>query len=225
EADVMPLLASQDRFVRYAGRQLLQAIDPNAWIEAAIAADGYPQAPEALMAYVEVTDNAAVWDITRIARRELELLRANPSEAQLLDLVRLIQRTTLKDNGVRNYSAASSAAGVGALPPAGAAPPAGGGGGGGGGGGAGSVTTQMGQMLLDRFPAADTALSREIARLVAYWDVPGTVSKLTLELERGSGTREQQIHYAEMLSAVGDGWDEEAVGRMATWLEKVYRED
>jgi putative heme-binding domain-containing protein len=224
-ADVFPLLASDDRFVRYAGRLLLQAIDPNQWAEAAFTLDEYPAATEALMAHVEILDNAQVWDITRIARRELELLRANPSEPALLDLVRLIQRTTLKDHNVRNYGAAPSTAGVGALPPAGAQPAQGGGGGGGQGAGPGSVHTQMGQLLLARFPAADTAVNREIARLLSYWQVPGTISKLTDELDNPSISREQQIHYAEMASAVDEEWQAESVERMAAWLEKVYKED
>jgi putative heme-binding domain-containing protein len=224
--DVLPLLGSSDRFVRYAGRQLLQAINPNEWTEAAFALTEHPQAPEALLAYVELIDNANVWQVTRAARRELELMQANPSDAELLDLVRLVQRTTLKDHDVRNYSAAPSAVGVGALPPPGQQPAGGGGGGGGfGGGGPGSVQTQIGQLLLERFPVADTALNREIARLAAYWSAPGTVSKLSAELEAPGLNREQQIHYAEMLSAVPDEWDTASVDRMAAWLEKVARED
>ena len=224
EADVLPLLASSDRFVRYAGRLLLQAIDPNEWTEAAFALEQHPQATEALLAQVEILDEANVWYLTRLARRELELLQRNPSGQELLDLVRLIQRTTLKDHGVRNFSAAASAPGVGALPPAGAAPAATGGGGRGQ-GGPGSVQVQIGRLLLDRFPAPDSAVNREIARLLAYWGTPGTVEKLTAELDNAANSREQQIHYAEMLSAVDEGWDQPAIDRMATWLEKVYRED
>jgi putative heme-binding domain-containing protein len=225
EADVLPLLGSDDRFVRYAGRLLLQALDPNQWTEAAFALEEHPQATEALLAQVEILDESNVWYATRLARRELELLQRNPSDRELLDLVRLIQRTTLKDHGVRNYSAASAAAGVGALPPPGVAPPAGGGGGGRGQGGPGSVQVQIGRLLLERFPAADTALNREIARLVAYWAVPESIDELSAELENPANSREQQMHYAEMLSAIDEGWEAPAIERMAAWLEKVYRED
>ena len=223
-ADVMPLLGSEDRFVRYAGRKLLEAIDPNEWTAEAYALDSYPEVAEALLAQVEILDDANVWYLTRLARRELELLQRNPSDDELLDLVRLIQRTTLKDHGVRNLSAAASTAGVGALPPPGTTPPSSGGGGRGQ-GGPGSVYVQMGQLLLDRFPAADTAVNREIARLLAYWEIPGTIEELTLELENSSHTREQQIHYAEMLSHIEEGWEEPAIERMTAWLEKVYAED
>src|SRR5690606_244892 len=121
-------LSSSDRMVRYAGRNLLTAIDPEAWREAAFALDSYPAATEALMAQGEVLDEAKVWVTTRLARRQLELLQRGPSDAELLDLVRLIQRTTVKDHGVRNYSAAPAVVGVGALPPPGVQPQQGGGG-------------------------------------------------------------------------------------------------
>lgn len=220
---VMPLLSSPDRLVRYAGRKLLTAIDPEAWSEAAFALDSHPAATEALMAQVEILDAANVWTATRLARRELELLQRGPSDAELLDLVRLVQRTTLKDHGVRNYSAASSRPGVGALPPPGVQPQQGGGGG--RPGGAGSVQMQIGQLLLERFPSANADLNREIARLLAYWSIPSTIEALTGELGREPNDREQQIHYAEMLSFIGDGWEEPAMERMASWLETVYRED
>src|SRR5690606_18301141 len=45
------------------------------------------------------------------------------------------------------------------------------------------------------------------------------------ELDNPANGREQQIHYAEMLSAVEEGWDAQSIERMASWLEKVYRED
>lgn len=223
EQDVMPLLASSDRFVRYAGRQLLKAIDPNEWTEAAFAADQFPVANEALLAQVEILNDANVWMTTRLIRRQLELLQRNPSDADLLDLVRLIQRTTLKDHGIRNFSAASSTAGVGALPPPGTPPPTTGGGR--GQGGPGSVHMQMGDLLLARFPSSDQALNREIARLLAYWQTPGTVEELTAELSNPANDREQQLHYGEMLSFVEEGWDEPSIERMAAWLEKVHRED
>ena len=84
---------------------------------------------------------------------------------------------------------------------------------------------QMGQLLLERFPAADTAVNREVARLLAYWEIPGTIDELTTELENSSHSREQQIHYAEMLSQIEEGWEAPAVERMTAWLEKVYAED
>lgn len=219
---VMPLLASEDRLVRYAGRKLLTALDPETWTEAAFAADAFPQAAEALLAQVEILDVANVWMTTRLARRQLELLQRGPADAHLLDLVRLIQRTTLKDHGVRNFSAGSSEVGVGALPPPGPQPAAGGGG---RPGGSPPVQVQVGELLLQRFPSANDDLNREIARLLAYWEIPGTIEALTGELGRQPVDREQQIHYAEMLSFIEEGWEAPAMERMAAWLETVYRED
>lgn len=232
--DVLPLLASPDRFVRYAGRALLRATNPNLWKEAALELTGYPQAPEALMAYLETITSPDTWDVRRFVARELELLRENPSDRELLDLVRVIQRTILESNGVRGFEARSSRPGLmqerratGIQGGVQAAPRAGGGGGGGRGQGQRPnppAFVQIGQLLLERFPTADSLLNREIARVLVALDVEGATGKIAAELSRPGNGREQQFHYAWMLSFARTGWDETSIGQMTAWLERVYRE-
>jgi putative heme-binding domain-containing protein len=218
--DVMPLLSSPDHFVRYAGRGLLRALNPNLWKEAAYTASGYPQATEALLALVEISDNADIWEVSRLVRRELELLAANPSDAQLLDLVRLIQRTTLKDNGVRNIAAGPSSRGVapllpvGQTAPAAAAAPA-----------QNTAYAEMTRILLRRFPSSQASTNLEIARLLAYWNNSQAVSPILAEMRKPETSREQQLQYAELLSMMNAGWNDAAADQMTAWLERAYTEN
>jgi putative heme-binding domain-containing protein len=232
-ADVFPLLSSPDRQVRYAARNVLHAIDRNEWREAAFTASGYPQAPEALMAFIQTMDDRNIWDTHRLARRDAELLRANPTDAQLRDLVRVIQRTILVSNGVTNIPAGPSTLGVqqtrqatginGGAPPrvpgAQQGPP-----GGGQGQQVQSPYTEIGALLLARFPTPDSLLNREMARVLASLETAGALPKLTAELSRPSNGREQQIHYAYMLGFMKNGWDAATVNQTTSWLEKVYKE-
>jgi putative heme-binding domain-containing protein len=204
--DIMPLLNSPDRFVRYAARAVLQETNRADWYEAALASMGYPMAHEALLAIVQSMDDPYIQVIQRLVNREVELLSTNPSGAELLSLLRVMQRTMLEDRGVRF-----------------------GGTGGGGGGGNNQPQTPtgyaaIGQTLLARFPAADTAANREMAKILVYLEPEGTAAKLTAELHKPQNTRTQQIAIADALGFLESGWDAESIERMTSWFEKVYNE-
>ena len=334
--DVFPLLESEDRFVRYAARTLLRRMDRNAWREATLQADQYPQAAEALMAYVQTIDNPNVFDVEVLLQRQLELLEADPSNDELLQLIRVMERTMLEDQGVRSFTVeqeqavASDSAAVqfaeveqegststfafefdggsygqiagdataegdsleGALvvggnrlsltgtrkgskqasqqqdslqQQQGASPvresqpqnkqaratglrgswslelqtPQGSTEGtlavsgspdslAGkiifGQGSPDLVYERMGRVLLERFPAADSSLNREFARVFAYLQPPGAVAKLVAALDSARLSREQQIHYAYALSNIEAGWDSTSVDQMIAWFEKVDNE-
>lgn len=226
--DVLPLLASPDRFVRYAARKLLTQTNSNRWKEEALALATYPQATEALMAYIETIESPDMWNVSRLVRRELELLKANPTEPDLLDLVRVIQRTILERNGVEDFEAGSSQQGLmqerratgtqggeqrdrefGGRDRDEDPEPA---------------FTQIGQLLLARLPAADSMLSRELARALAALETPGAAAKIAAELSNPRNGRDQQIHYADMLSYMESGWDDATIDQMTTWLAKVWQE-
>ena len=194
--DVFPLLGSEDRFVRYAARQVLQRINRNAWREAAMQADEYPQAAEALMAYVETIDDPNVFLVQDLLERETELLEESPSNDELLKLIRVIERTMLEDEGVEFA----------------------------GGGDDPGEYDRISSMLIERFPTADSSLNREIARVFAYLKPEEAVSELAAELEDSDISRKQQIFYAYALSNIDVGWDEEAVDQLASWFEKVHSE-
>lgn len=200
--DVFPLLASEDRYVRYAAKELLRRINPNDWRDAALAADGYPEAPLALLAYVQSLHDLSVKEIALLVERQLALLKAEPSDGELLDLIRAMQVTMVNDMGLkferprrRRFDAQEE----GPYP-------------------------QIGSILLDRFPTRHDALDREIARVLVHLEPEGTVGKLVAELDNPDNGREQQIHYAFALSALEYGWDETATEQMTSWFERVRDE-
>ena len=199
--DVFPLLSSEDRFVRYAGRTLLRRMNRNSWRQAALQADEYPQAAEALMAYVQTIDNPNTFDVRTLLRRELDLLREDPSNDELIQLIRVMQRTMLEDQGVRSFMDDSEDEENEV-----------------------TIYRQMGNILLERFPAADSSLNREIARTLVYLEQPGAVDKLIAELDNPDIGRGQQIFYAYALSNLSVGWDESSADRLVSWFEKVDQE-
>jgi putative heme-binding domain-containing protein len=236
-AEVMPLLASPDRFVRYSARKLLNQIDSNLWKEAAFTTTGYPQAPEALMAYLETYNSPDIWSSWRLARRDNELLQANPTDAQLRDLVRVIERTILESYGVTNIPGQASARGN-QVPEGGGVPvtqaaagvpdqplprPEGQGGGGPGGGNSG-VYNQIGATLLQRFPTADSLLNRDIARILTALGTTGATPKIAGQLNNPRNGREQQLFYAYILRFADTGWDQPSVNEMTAFLERAYKE-
>ncbi len=200
--DVFPLLASEDRFVRYAVKELLRRINLNDWREEALAADGYPEAPMALLAYAQSLNDPSVKDITLLVERELELLKANPSDSELLDLIRTMEVTMVNDLGLtfqRGRGGGNNNQEPGPYP-------------------------QIASMLLERFPTRHDGLDREVARLLVHLEPEGAVSKLATELHNADNSREQQIFYAYALSVLEFGWDDTSIEQMITWLEKVRNE-
>lgn len=249
-SDVFPLLGSQDPYLRYSARTLLRELNPNSWREEMYRLTEMRAATSALLAYVQaVEDDHDRYNFARFLNRQRELFASNPGEAELLDLVRLMQYSMTKDAGVRTYPAFPSAArvrgGVVYLPGRGFfnvdtvtvvtttslpanAQSAGGGGGGGGAGGAPAqpmgVYPQIGSLLLQRFPASDWRLNREIARVLAYLQTPGAIPELLAELEKPTNDAKQQMHMADMLSRFEQGWDAPLAERMTAWYEKAARE-
>ena len=240
--DVFPLLSSQDPYLRYSARTLLRELNPNGWREEMYRLTETRAATTALLAYLQaVEDDHDRYNFARFLNRQRELLEANPSDAELLDLVRLMQYSMTKDAGVRTYPAFPSSArvrgGVVYLPgrgffnvdtvvvvtttnlPANAQTASGG-----GAGGTPGVYPQIGSRLLQRFPTADWRLNREIARVLAYLQTPGSIPKLMDELEKTSNDSKQQLHMADMLSRFEQGWDAPLVERMTVWYEKAGRE-
>ncbi len=204
-ADVFPLLASPDRFVRYAGRNLLRELNRNGWQEAALAADGFPQAPEALMALVQSIHSPYMKDLERIVERQLELLHMRPVGDDLLALLRTMQRTMLEDHGVNLGARPFFRRGNDDQPARG--------------------YEGIGKELLEVFPSGDWRVDRELARILAYLEPPGTASALAAELGAVHNDRLQQIAYADALSFVESGWEAESIDGMVSWLETVYAEE
>ncbi len=200
--DVLPLLSSEDRFVRFAGKELLRRINLNDWRDAVLALDGYPEAPMGLLAYVQALGDPSVKEITLLAEREMELLKGNPTISGLVDLIRVMQVTMVNDLDLTLDNTR----------------------GGGFNNDEDGPYPQMASILLDRFPTRHDPLDREIARVLVHLEPEGAVAKLVAELDNAENSREQQIHYAYALSALEYGWDDASVEQMVSWFERVRDE-
>ena len=239
--DILPLLSSDDRFVRYQARHLLLQTRRALWEQEALALQGYPAAAEGLLAFVETLKlhTPHITDVTRALARGVQLLRERPTDEQLLLLLRPIQRAMLEDYGVTDHPINAAGANVqpayniaryGLPGPDGtpgrvqARDSAGAGGAGRDRQDTRSAYAVIGEILLERFPARDTLLSRELVRTMAYLETPGAVEKISRELENPANPRTQQIFYADQLGFIRTNWDDASVDRLASWLERVYRE-
>jgi putative heme-binding domain-containing protein len=96
--DLLPPLGDDDRHVRWAARQALVRTNRNLWREAAFAVDRHPAATEALLALTETA--VGTFEIRALLQRELTLLQANPTNEELLPLLRVVHRTLTADQGV-----------------------------------------------------------------------------------------------------------------------------
>ncbi len=99
-ADVLPLLGHDDRFVRYAAREVLRRINRNRWSDAAFAVDTFPAASEALLVLTQTT--VAATDIRQLLTRELELLKTGVPDAHLRTFLRVVHLTMIRDEGVNH---------------------------------------------------------------------------------------------------------------------------
>ncbi|MEX2364258.1 MAG: HEAT repeat domain-containing protein [Balneolaceae bacterium] len=228
--DIFPLLASEDDALRFAGRILLRTVNPNRWRESALSLTDYPLVTETLLAYVQTIGNhQEMYSFNRILNRQLELLKDNPTDEQLLDLVRLLQYTMTKDMGVRNFPVIDSGSrvmgGVIYVPgegwfhsdqtnPDGTM------------GSAFSTVinlySEVGRSLLDRFPSDDWRLNREISRVFAYLQTQEALDQILAELSNEQD-RKQQIHYIDMAVRFEDGWTDESIEQVTEWFTNAAR--
>ena len=199
--DLFPLLESDDRFVRYAARNVLRRTDRNTWRDAALKTEGYPQAAEALLALVQTINSPDLNEVNYLLEREVELLKAEPSNEELRQLLRVINLTMLQDYGVE-----FAGSNRGPNPEPGPYP-------------------QIGEMLLARFPTEDSLLNRDIARTLAYLQTSDAVGAIADALQSApADDREQQIFYMYALSTFEEGWEDEQKETVMQWFEKVRDE-
>jgi putative heme-binding domain-containing protein len=96
--NTLTLLSDNDRFVRYAARELLERTNRNAWREKVLALEKYPAAVDGLMALVQTAEGTQ--DVPVLLEREIELLEDDPPAEHLTGLLRIIQRTMMHDKGI-----------------------------------------------------------------------------------------------------------------------------
>ena len=99
--DLFPLLSSPDRWLRYSARQVLRRTNRNLWRDDALRIGTYPGAIEALLALAQTATGTN--DVPYLLERELELVKHNPENENLLGLLRAIHLTMIQDEDV-DYS-------------------------------------------------------------------------------------------------------------------------
>lgn len=70
------------------------------------------------------------------------------------------------------------------------------------------------------FPARDRRINRELASLLVYLDAPH-IAERTLAQLRGSGTQEDQIHFAYVLKDLKTGWTPELRDSYFRWFNEA----
>ena len=184
-----PLLGHSERFVRYSARELLERTNRNLWRDRALKEEDTGTAIISLLALVQTI--SGTWDMDELLSREQKLLQSDLSDDELLRLMRIIQLSFIRGEGVQWPK----------------------------------LIDPMGQNLLDRFPSGDWRLNRELARTLAYLQVPGTVEKLLEAMSRETNDREQAIFYVYCLRTISQGWSREQREVFIRWFEKTQKED
>jgi putative heme-binding domain-containing protein len=194
--DIYALLADRDRFVRWAGRILLEYTPRATWEARALADDNPASAPEALVAWARTADpvreSNRVPNLQAGLERQLTLMQQVDWPADdLLRLYRAFMLTTSLMRGAAGHSAASRA--------------------------------RIHAAVTSRFPSNDERLNREVAQLIAYAGQPGAIDQLLDAMPKGNTNQELTMHYLYALRAITAGWTIDQKERLAEVLGRTSR--
>ncbi len=227
--DVEPLArlaGSDDRFLAYAARLLLERTPTDLWLPA-LASGSARQRLTALLALYRAEPRAMPpADLLERAVQLVESLPLDRPTYESLDALRLCQLALLacKDEAAvadrasrsdAERANADEAQEASSEPPAliaAALPPA----------------RRLGQLLLAHFPAAPaegptdlvTAFNHESSRLLAFLQLPQAAPLLIAGLQQGR-TQEDRLHYALSLRYLRAGWDLALRRRLLEWYEST----
>lgn len=70
------------------------------------------------------------------------------------------------------------------------------------------------------YPSDDTGMNRLAGEILVFLNAPSARTK-TLALLESAPTQEEQVRYAYLLSAIGDGWTEAERVRVASWFRRA----
>lgn len=101
-ADVLPLLGSADRHLRYAARELLRHVNRNLWREGAMAIVTMPAAIDAQVVLAQTAVVAT--DIPPLLDRQLALVTAGTSGQDLTGVLRAMHLSLIRIRGVKHAS-------------------------------------------------------------------------------------------------------------------------
>ena len=194
--DIYALLADPDRFVRWAGRILLEYTPRATWQARALADDNPTSAPEALVAWARTADpvreSNRVPNLQAGLERQLTLMqRVNWPADDLLRLYRAFMLTTSLMPGTAGHSAANRA--------------------------------RIHAAVSSRFPSNDERLNREVVQLIAYAGQPGAIDQILEAMPKGNTNQELTMHYLYALRAITAGWTTDQKERLAEVLGRTSR--
>lgn len=84
-----------------------------------------------------------------------------------------------------------------------------------------SVRQQVHAALINRFPAKEEALSRELARTLAYCGQPEAIGKILAAMPKDEENTQLQIHYAYCLREIKKGWTPDQKRQLMNWYPKA----
>lgn len=82
-----------------------------------------------------------------------------------------------------------------------------------------ATRARIGERLMTRFPCGERRLDRELARVLAYLQAPGTAERCVERL-LASEDQGDAVHYALVLRGLRAGWTTEARERYFRWLHE-----
>jgi putative heme-binding domain-containing protein len=186
------LLASPDRFVRYAARLAVERIPADKWRERALQSDNPRQAALGLLALLRVAPESV--DLERFLIRERALIEGclkSGDDSGLIDMIRVAERTMIA--GGRDATAQAIGRALLADFPRGGRP-----------------TDTLDQRALDQ----------ETARIACFLQLPEAPRRL-IDALAATTDRQLAIHYAMCLAYQKTGWDTPLALRLLDWYEST----
>lgn len=182
------LLDSPDRFVRTAARNALVRMDRSLWAES-VAGDSLEKRPR-----------GALEGLVAMIQTQALAVDADAVFAKLLEY----SSAPMDDDTLLGYLRALQLAFIrDLLPPQ---------------PGRAALKAQIGPRLLARYPSKNLSAGRELARMLAYMETPGSIQALLNELTPDK-SQEEQIHLAYCLRSVKAGWTRPQRDKFVAWFD------
>ena len=199
-AAVYALLSDRDRFVRWAGRTLLERTPRAEWKDRVLAEQNVIAASEGTIAFVKTAGAESLQPIVDklfAMMRLPQLAPATPAARKADDVVE--QKLAL----YRAFQFATSQMKEGLTA---------------------AQRQQLHDAVKDQFPAQDERLNYLLAPMLAYAGQPDGISEILAVMPKGDEQQPWQIHYLYALRMFTDGWTPDqktqladALGRASKW--------
>jgi putative heme-binding domain-containing protein len=200
---VWPYLSSEDRFLRYAARTVLEFQDPATWREKALAEKNPIALTHAIIGLIRLDDLRRIDKDKLTEGQQKDLVRAyQAKQASILESLDHVDWSKLTDAQKIDYLRAYQLASVRLGTPT------------------DEWKQRAGKRLDAWFPTKTREVNAELAKLITYLEVPGGVAKM-LALIAKAPSQEEQIEYALALRSVKSGWTVKQREEYLNWFHKA----